>query len=457
MHTGALIDLPVDQIDADGAGVGRCAGHTVHARGLAPGERGEVRIDHVSPHRREAWGTLRNRTGPASPDRVEPGCPAYGRCGGCAWQHLAYPAQLEHKRTRVAAALATAGFDGPVDMAPSPRVEAYRNVGKYVVGRDAAGRLELGAYAPRTHDIVPTLGCRLVEPAVDRAARAARDALEAAGLTPFDERSRTGHARYVVARANRDGEVLVALVTAPDAPRNAVEAAASQLRGGPAAGVVWIRNDSTSGSLLAGEAVPLAGQARLTDWLGDVPVELAITAFFQVNRAQALAMYGFVADSLVDGHAPVGPGATADRPVADLYCGVGGIALTLARRGAHVVGIERVADAIAAARSAATRAGLLERARFEVGDASQLPQVAPGALAALVVNPPRKGLDEATRGAVRAAAATDMVYVSCNPDTLARDARELAADYELVSARAFDLMPATAQVETVAQFRLRSR
>src|SRR6185436_7762697 len=198
----------------------------IHVADLLPGERAEVAIDHASPHRPAAWGHVVRRLGPASPDRVPPACPAFGRCGGCVWQHLAYPAQLAAKHARVAAALAdlpAAPAIAPV--VPSPAILGYRNKGKYVAGR-AGEQLVLGAYAPRSHRVIDTLGCRVVAPIIDEIATWLRGAAEAAALVAYDEARREGELRYAIVRES-EGDALVALVVAPRTPRRKLEQVAT--------------------------------------------------------------------------------------------------------------------------------------------------------------------------------------------------------------------------------------
>jgi 23S rRNA (uracil1939-C5)-methyltransferase len=445
VRAGDRIELVASDVDLDGLGVGQADALEVHAADLLPGERGAVAIDAVSRHAPRAWGRAEERAGD-SPDRVAPACPAFSRCGGCAWQHLAYPAQLEHKRRRVVAALA--GLPG-IDVAPvvgSAEQLGVRNKATYVIAAAAgpAPRLALGAYAPRSHAWVDTAGCRVVIPAIDRARAAVQAALAATDLTVHDERARAGHLRYAVVRASRAGRVLVGLVTTGDAPREPLERAAAELTGQPDIdGVVWIPNDATSGAILGpGAPVVLAGAGSLTESIAGVAIDVAIDTFLQVHLDQAEALYHRLAD-----RAGVGPGTRA----IDLYCGVGGIAFTLARRGATVLGLERNPAAVRAAGAAADRAGLAERARFEAAPADELTHLL-GAdpLDLVVVNPPRQGLDPSVRAALAARPPATMAYVSCGPDSLGRDLADLAgAGLAVESVEPFDLMPGTGHVETL--------
>jgi 23S rRNA (uracil1939-C5)-methyltransferase len=431
-------------LDEHGAGVGRDGATTFHIANLLPGERAEVGIDHQSPHAARAWGHVVSRIGKASADRVAPACPQFGRCGGCTWQHLSYGAQLREKRDRVATALAgvpavARGKVHVADVVPSRATLGYRNKGKYVAGL-VEGRYVLGAYAPRSHAVVDTLGCRVVAPVIDEVATWARGAAEASDLVPYDEVRGAGELRYVVIRANRGGDVLAGLVVTSATPRRKLEQVANGLARHPALrGLVAVRNDRRDGAILpsGSPATVLVGSGTLPDHVAGVDVDVGIGEFLQVNPSQASAMYARV----VELAAP-----TPKTRAIDLYAGVGGIAFALAAAGADVVAIELDRDAVASLRRAAARAGL-ERVRAEASDAALM---ASADADVVVVNPPRKGLAEAALAAVVAAKPPTIVYVSCGPESLSRDLIQLwRGGWNPTAIEPFDLMPGTGQVETV--------
>jgi 23S rRNA (uracil1939-C5)-methyltransferase len=442
-------ELKATALDDAGAGVGVVDSISIHAGDLLPGERAEVEIDHRSPHRPEAWGRVVKRLGPPSPDRVAPVCPGFGRCGGCVWQHLAYPAQLAAKRARVAAALAEvpAVVSGAVEIAavrPSPAVTGYRNKGKYVAGH-SGDHLVLGAYAPRSHQVVDTLGCRVVEPIIDEVATWVRGAAERAGLVPYDERARTGELRYVIVR-EAAGDVMVVLVVAPRTPRAKLERVAGALANHPATySLVAVENDRRDGAIVpsGASATVLLGHGHLIEQLAGVEVEVGAGEFLQVNRAQAAAMYARVTEL-----AEIRPGTQA----VDLFAGLGGIGLHLARAGATVIAVEIDRDAVAQLRRAAQRAGLpLTAIAGDAGDVRGQLGAKPDVV---VVNPPRKGLSTQARGFLAELAAPILIYVSCGPEALGRDLIALAAQgYTPDVIEPFDLMPGTAQVETLVRLR----
>ena len=445
MRPGERVVLTCTDLDDDGAGVGDLEAMAFHVPGALPGEEVGARIAHLSPHQPVAWGELESVIAP-SPDRRDPVCPGFGRCGGCSLQHLAYDAQLVWKRARVQRAFAA--HDALKDVAvqacvPSPRVLGYRNNAKLVPARDAGG-LRLGGYAPRSHEVVDLIGCRVVEPAIDAVAGALRAAL--AGVEVYDERRGTGRLRYVVLRANRDGEVLVALVVArplPDGP-----ALAERLRAEhPAvAGVVEHQNRTRGNAIFAadGEERLLAGAGEIEDRLTvsghPLRVRLTPAAFFQANRDVAGLAYTALADALAV--------RSTDR-IVDAYSGVGGIGLALARGGADVIGIESHAGAVANAAAGAALNGI-GISRFVAGDAA-VAMTSVHKADVVVVNPPRKGCAPEVLAEIARLTPRAVGYLSCDPDTLARDLAILAtAHYHAGTVTPFDMLPHTPHVETLA-------
>ena len=446
-------EVEASELDEAGLGVGTAGDRSVHVTDLLPGERAEVAIDHHSPHKAEAWGHIVRRIGPQSRDRVRPACAAFGQCGGCTWQHLDYPAQLAAKRRRVELALADVlaiAHPGTTVAAarPSPSFLGYRNKGKYVAGR-SGDHLVLGAYAPRSHHVIDTLGCRVVAPVIDEVATWVRGAAEEAQLHAYDEKTRTGDLRYVIVREVA-GDVLVALIVTHTAPRAKLERVANALVNHPAVrGLVAIVNDRRDGAIVpsgSGSQV-LIGHGHLVEKLAGVPVEVGAGEFLQVNRAQAAAMYERVAQL-----AEVRPGMHA----IDLFSGLGGIGLHLARAGARVVAVEIDRDAIAQLRRAADKAGLPLTA--VAADAGDLPAELRDQLGAkpevVVVNPPRKGLSAGALDLLVDLLPKTIIYVSCGPEALGRDLVALAAHGWVPDViEPFDLMPGTAQIETVVRVR----
>ncbi|HEY7955096.1 MAG TPA: 23S rRNA (uracil(1939)-C(5))-methyltransferase RlmD [Polyangia bacterium] len=443
MRKGDPVTLKCSGLDEDGAAVGELDGIRVHLAGALPDETARGRIVHLSPHRPEAWATLEpGGIEQASPLRVQPVCPGFGLCGGCVMQHLAYPAQVAWKGERVLAQARSAGLEVPVAACvPSPRPLGYRNRSKLVYATGAGGRPVLGAYAPRSHQVIDLAGCRVAEPPLDDVARALLEILARDQVSAYDERLASGTLRYAVLRVNHLGEVLATLVTAteewPDGHQIAEELLASRAE---VIGVVQNINPSRGNALFGARSVPLAGRATLDDQIGAVRVRLSPTAFFQVNREVAARLYADVLDAArLDG----------TERVVDCYTGVGGVALTLAARAAEVIGIEEnpraIEDAIASAELNHTG-----RTRFVCGDAAARLAELDGA-DVIVLNPPRRGCDQAVLAEVARLKPRQVLYVSCSPETLVRDLGRLAAlGLKVRSLQPYDMLPQTPHVEILA-------
>jgi 23S rRNA (uracil1939-C5)-methyltransferase len=446
--SGDHIEAQAAALDEDGRGVAHLGEQTLLVTDLLPGERALVSVEHCSPHRPLAWGRIERRLGPPSRDRTRPSCPGYGRCGGCAWQHLGYSAQLREKRRRLEKAFGDALPVPPV--AASPRPIGYRNRGKYVIAVSepaaSGARVALGAYQPRSHRVVDTLGCRAVEPPIDATARRTRELLEACGLSPYDEQSGRGELRYAVVRCNWRGELLVALVTRSSAARAPLESvAAGLLASAGVRSVHWVRNDAPGGVIIAGDTELIAGDPALLERVAGLEVAIGPGEFLQVNRAQAERMYHTIADWL---------GAGPHLRAIDLFAGVGGISFALAARGAEVVAVESDARAVhAGARAGRTAYG--DRVRFTVGDAADLSALsADFAPSAVVVDPPRKGLGARLCAVLGQLAPPALVYASCNPDSLVTDLVALTASgYRAERVQGFDMMPGTGEIETLLLLR----
>jgi 23S rRNA (uracil1939-C5)-methyltransferase len=437
-----VLELRIEAVDDEGAGVGPAGGRTIHVAGALPGELVRAFVEHQSPHRPESWARLVEVL-ERSPARREPPCPASARCGGCALQHAAYDEQLRLKADLVRRALARHPALASVEVAaclPAPAETRYRDQAKFVVAR-IRGRIVPASYAPSSHRPIDMTGCLVPEAPVQEAAEAAVAVAAAAGVPVYDERRRTGLLRYVVARANVRGQVLVVLVAAADFPEADSVARDLRARCPAVAGVVLDVNQTTGGAILGGAGRTLDGTDSLEEEVGPVRLTLGARAFFQVNRDQAAHLYALCAQAAEPAPTDV---------LLDLYSGVGGIALTLAPQVAHIVGIESSPEAVAAARDAAASAGLGARCDFRCGEV--------GALLAgvdradvVVLDPPRKGCEPAVLERVAALRPRRIVSVSCDPHSLARDLARLAAlGYTTPLVQPLDLFPGTAHVECIA-------
>jgi 23S rRNA (uracil1939-C5)-methyltransferase len=370
-------------------------------------------------------------------------------------QHLDYAAQLRWKTGRVRAIAAAQPALREVAVAEcvaSPRPLGYRNRSKLVCapgrGPDAAAApLLLGAYAPRSHQVVDLAGgCRIAEPPLDEIAATLRALLIRLHAIPYDERTATGDLRYAVLRANHRGSVLATLVTArPNWPVGPAVAAALAAAHPAVTGVVQNLNPTHGNAIYGPADVVLAGDPTLEDQIGGVRLRLSARAFLQANREVAALAYAAIAEALL-----VQPADT----VVDVYAGVGGIALTLAPRAGVVIGVEENPGAV----SDATASALLNHAanaRFQAGDAAAgLRSIARAEV--VVLNPPRKGCTPAVLAEVARLAPRAIAYLSCDPTTLARDLGWLAArGYRTCALTPFDMLPHTPHVEVLAVLEFR--
>ncbi len=430
----------------DGTAQGRLGDLEIRVARGARGDLVRVVVEHVSPHAPVAWGSIIEILEPG-PGRVTAPCSLSDRCGGCPWMHLDYEEQLEEKRRRAEMTAEHLGFSSPVTVARSPEIFHYRNRGKYVVARTKAG-LVLGAYAPRSHRVVETIGCLAVEPVVDQVARQVAPILSAARIHVYRPETGGGLLRYLAVRANHRSKALVTLVTNDEPSPGLVRAADRIADCADVSGVTVDINSSPGNVIFSGKTRVLSGRQRLVEQFGSVSVELAGHSFGQVNRAQATRMYEQVVDFAVRplGSSPVGS-------VLELFSGAGAMSLMLAGAGVSVRGVELDAAAVESASRSAASAGLSDRCRFFAGDANEsFEKVAAGFdPEVVVVNPPRSGLKASLVMALARAQVPRIIYVSCNPATLVRDAGFLRdVGYYVRDLQGFDMMPHTPHLELVS-------
>lgn len=409
----------IDSIAAGGEGVGRLPdGRAVFVHRTAPGDEVEVAVVRSRP--RWARARLLQILQPG-PDRRDAPCPHYARCGGCTLEHLEYSAQLEAKGRIVADALTRIGHLSvePPEVVPSPLSERYRNRVSFTLRRLERGRIVAGFHALHNPDeIVDITGsCLLPEASIARAWDALR-----AEWGPDAQRLPSGEELRLTLRATEAGDVslLIEGGFTPGRPVELIEAV-------PELKSIWhARGD--------GEPQLLAGERFLSERWGTEEIPLAARAFLQVNRWAA---------RLLEDHVRTVAGEVSGTRVIDAYCGVGLHARQLAESGAHVIGIELDPHAVTAARDAAMpgtefREGLVEEV---------LPELLPARL--VILNPPRSGVAEPVVETLLANRPERIIYVSCNPASLARDLSRLAPAFTLQGVRSFDLFPQTAHVETV--------
>ena len=438
----ATLTLEITGYTAEGMGVARWEGRVVFVPGTILGERWEVQLLKVKTN--VAWGRAVRLLAP-SPERVELDCPLAGRCGGCQYRHMTYEEELRAKRQRVQDALTRVGgvsLELPQVLGAEDPLR-YRNKVQFPVAQEKRG-LAVGYYRARSHDVLDVADCLLQPEAVTTLRRAFKGWMERYRIPAYDEGTRQGLIRHLYVRTNQAGEALCCVVANGARLPHAPELVQALRQAAPAlAGLVLNTNTKDTNVILGPSYRTIWGRDFLEERLCGMTFRLSVPSFFQINRAQTERLYAQALEFA---------GLTGRETVLDLYCGIGTISLALAQRAGQVIGAEIVPEAVQDAQANAAR-NQVDNARFLCGDAGEAafqlaaegvrPQV-------ICVDPPRKGLAPEVPEILASMAPERIVYVSCDPATLARDVKRFGElGYPVVKAQAVDLFPRTAHVETV--------
>lgn len=442
----ASLTLEITGYTAEGMGVARWEGRVVFIPGTILGERWEVQLLKVKTN--VAWGRAVRLLAP-SPERVELDCPLAGRCGGCQYRHMTYEEELRAKRQRVQDALTRVGgvsLELPQVLGAEPPLR-YRNKVQFPVAQEKRG-LAVGYYRARSHDVLDVDDCLLQPETVTTLRRAFKGWMERYRVPAYDEGTCQGLIRHLYVRTNQAGEALCCVVANGARLPHAPELVQALRQAAPAlAGLVLNTNTKDTNVILGPNYRTIWGRDFLEERLCGMTFRLSVPSFFQINRAQTERLYAQALEFA---------GLTGRETVLDLYCGIGTISLALAQRAGQVIGAEIVPEAVQDAQANAAR-NQVPNARFLCGDAGEAafqlaaegvrPQV-------ICVDPPRKGLAPEVPEILASMAPERIVYVSCDPATLARDVKRFGElGYPAVKAQAVDLFPRTAHVETVVLLR----
>ncbi len=444
-----VYELTITGMTAEGSGVGHITedgdkGLAVFVPFTAVGDRLRVRL--VKVKKRFAYGIIEELLVP-SPDRLaDSGCAVYGKCGGCVYRHVSYDAEQRYKAQRVKDAFARIGGLTPTfhPLLPSPAVDGYRNKAQFPVTGTAARPL-IGFYAPRSHRVIPCCDCALQPPVFKELLDAIAAWMSEANAAPYDERTHTGLVRHLYIRqAVKTGQLMVCLVcTSGKLPQ--VPLLLEKLRAHENVTSVCVNiNRRDTNVILGDETFALYGDTYITDELCGLQFQLSPRSFYQVNHDGAERLYTLAADAAA---------LNKDDILLDLYCGTGTIGLSMAHRVRSLIGVEIVVPAVEDARRNAARNGI-DNARFLCADAADAAKqlekegIRP---TVIVVDPPRKGCDKALIETIARMAPDRVVYVSCDPATLARDCAVFEQNgYAVSHVTPVDMFPRTAHVETVA-------
>lgn len=436
--------ITVESVSSDGSGVAHINGFAVFIPQTVNGDMARIRI--VKVNKTFAYGRLLELLIP-SLKRCDAACAVYKRCGGCQLRHVRYEEQLAIKKDIIENAMRRIGSfteftaDGVVGM-DSP--DRYRNKMVFPVG-DCADGVICGFYAQRSHNIIPLEDCALCDELCGDINSAVIAYMNECGVRAYDEERHSGVVRRVFVRKSfsEDEFMVVMSANADNLPHREKLVRRLRLVSDRIVSVILNINKEKNNLVLGKKNVTLWGRDRICDTLCGIKFMISPQSFFQVNPVQTEKLYAKVLE-LAD--------LDGTQTVMDIYCGIGTISLCAARKAKRVIGVEIVKQAIEDARENALNNGI-ENVKFYADSAENIvPKlIAQGeAPDTVILDPPRKGSDEATLGAIARANPQKIVYVSCNPATLARDARFLADNgYIITSAQGFDLFPHTTHVETV--------
>ena len=443
LHRGDPLQVSIETATIDGSGVARVDGQVVFVPGALPGERCSVRIAHVG--RSAVFAQLLSVLTP-SVHRVEPDCPYFPRCGGCALRHMDYEQELALKQAHVQSCLTRIGGQtiSALPITGAAQTDGYRNKVQFPV-QEQDGCPVAGFFSGKTHRVIPVRPCRIQPDCADAIRGAVLAWMEQYHIRAYDEQTHTGYIRHIYIRFGAEsGQILVCIIANCAQLPKKKQLVAALLAAEPGiTTIVFSPNTKKGNTVLGTEFHPLYGDGTITDTLCGLQFRLSAPAFYQVNHAQAERLYEKAVQLA---------GLTGNETVLDLYCGTGTITLCLARHAKKAIGVEIVPQAIEDAKFNAAQNGM-ENAEFFCMDAGQAAKMLADRRTrpdVIVVDPPRKGVSADVIEAISAMAPQRVVYVSCDPATLARDLKLLTAvGYTLQTAEAFDLFPRCAHVETV--------
>ncbi|MCX6991186.1 MAG: 23S rRNA (uracil(1939)-C(5))-methyltransferase RlmD [Chlamydiae bacterium] len=440
-HLGKKMDLDIERLGINGEGVGQWDGCTIFVDGALPGEK-----VHASLYeKKKSYGRARvlEILSP-SPDRQDPICPIFGQCGGCQIMHLRYEEQLKAKRQRVVDALERIGKFKDIhveECVPSPKPLHYRNKIQIPVVPSDSG-LRFGLYARNSHDLVDMKTCYIHCDRGEEVYQKIQVILKNSSLKGFDFKIKSGELRHLLIKtATATNEVLVVFVSAM-APTDELRRVAKQiLEDIPLVkGVIHNFNAEADNTVLGKSYTTLAGSDCIEDSLCSLRFKVSPASFFQVNPDQAEQLY----------HAALkASGVSETDTVLDAYCGVGGMSLLFAKKAKHVIGVEYVPEAVEDAKYNAQINGI-ENVEFHAALVEDFAARCDSNLDVIVLNPPRKGCDPLVLDKLGKLPAKKIIYVSCDPATLARDLQLLSLQgWKIDSVQPFDMFPQTSHVETL--------
>ena len=447
VKNGDRLELNVETLASSGDGLCRHNGYTLFTPGGLPGDRIRGKVIKTTPRFGVVDVFERMQL---SNDRIDPPCPVFYKCGGCKFQDLNYEKQLEFKIQVVRDSLNRIGgieFSKKIEVFDAEQQYHYRNKGSFAVQGKTTDP-KIGFYSEGSHNVADSHVCDILLEPINKTKEWLRQLLKKNQISIYHEEHHRGLVRGLVIRHSEStGETLVGLVTNEGRfPRNfLVELTKeNELKKLGIVGLIQNINPQTTNVILGKENKILWGKKRFTDKLGNLSFHLSLGSFFQIHSAQTLTLYNLIHNWVEN---------TQEKTIVDAYSGSGGIALWLAAKGRKVVAIEQFEPAMEDARLSATTNGI-NNCQFLTGSAEELVPtvISEEKVHTFIIDPPRKGCSESVLKTLIKSKPEQIIYISCNPSTLARDLEKLEG-YHIHDLRIVDMFPQTQHIETAALLR----
>ncbi|MGK7881313.1 MAG: 23S rRNA (uracil(1939)-C(5))-methyltransferase RlmD [Crocosphaera sp.] len=444
---GQLVELEIIDLAHSGDGVGKLDGKAIFVSDTVTGDRILARLTHVKPQ--YAYGKLQEIISP-SPHRIRPSCIVADKCGGCQWQHIAPEYQLKAKENQVIQALKRlGGFDNPpvLPILSSPEILGYRNKATYPLKRSTTGNVQAGYYQRNTHQIINLNQCPIQDTRLNPILAEVKQDIQTQGWSIYNEKTGTGKLRHLGLRiGKRTGEILLTLVSTSKKLTNFQEQAEIWLQRYPNLVGVSINYNPHKGNKIFGEETfNYVGRLYLIEEFAQLKFQLSSDTFFQINTEAAEVLLNLLLEKSC---------LTGDETLIDAYCGVGTFTLPLAKKVAQVVGIESNQNSIAQAENNAEINGL-DNVRFYTGNVEKILPSLNISPDIVVLDPPRKGCDRSVIDTLKKIYPSLIIYISCQPSTLARDLEKLCQEdlYIVECIQPIDFFPQTPHIESMALIR----
>ncbi|KUK71588.1 MAG: RNA methyltransferase, TrmA family, partial [Clostridiales bacterium 38_11] len=435
LNKNDVLETEIVDINYRGQGVAKVNGLVVFLDQVIMGDR--VRLEIIEVKRKYAIGRLIELL-EKSPYRVEPNCKYFWECGGCQIMHIDYHQQLGYKKQRIISDIKRVmGIDGIVihNTIGMKDPYRYRNKGTFPVVSDK-GKVAIGAYKLTTHDIVNLELCLIQHPLADIIVNTFRSLMETLGIEPYDEIRHIGLLKHLIIRTNKNDEVMLIIVTSKNKLPYKGEIVSELLKKvSQIKSIILNVNENQPNVILGDKYKKLYGESILEDWIFDLEFSISPNSFFQVNPLQTEVLYNRAIEyAQID----------ETMSVFDIYCGIGTVSLAVAKKANHVYGIEIIQEAIDDANENA-RKNKIENVDFYCGKAEEIfPKLHDQGIAAdvVIVDPPRKGCEKSVLDTIIKMKPERVVYVSCNPSTLARDLKILVdGGYVVIEVQPVDMFP----------------